>query len=56
MSNNVNFFVQYISPNANTDEAKENRAYYSSNQSKDYLAVIKGSFFQLLELLNGKRK
>ena len=29
MNNNVNFFVQYISPNANTPKTIENRAYYS---------------------------
>ena len=61
MSNNVNFFVQYISPNANTDEAKENRAYYSSNKSKDYMNYILTGVNDMqkmdyMEYMNNKEK
>lgn len=61
MSNNVNFFVKYISPNANTDEAKENRAYYSSNKSKDYMNYVMTGIEDMkkmdyMEYMNNKEK
>ena len=61
MNNNVNFFVQYISPNANTDEAKENRAYYSSNKSKYYMNYVMTGIKDMkkmdyMEYMNNKEK
>ena len=61
MNNNVNFFVHFISPNANTDEAKENRAYYSSNQSKDYMNYVLTGISDMkkmdyMEYMNNKEK
>ena len=61
MSNNVNFFVKYISPNANTDEAKENRAYYSSNKFKDYMNYVMIGIEDMkkmdyMEYMNNKEK
>lgn len=61
MSNNVNFFVKYISPNANTEETKENRAYYSSNKSKDYMNYVMTGIKDMkkmdyMEYMNNKEK
>ena len=61
MSNNVNFFVKYISPNANTEETKENRTYYSSNKSKDYMNYVMTGIENMkkmdyMEYMNNKEK
>ena len=38
-NNLVNFFVNYYNPKNSSDEAIENRKYYSSNKAKDYIAM-----------------
>ena len=39
-NNLVNFFVNYYNPKNSSDEAIENRKYYSSNKAKDYINYI----------------
>ncbi len=39
-SNLVNFIVNYYNPKNSSDEAIENRKYYSSNKAKDYINYI----------------
>lgn len=61
MSNNVNFFVKFISPNANTPKTIENRAYYSSNKSKDYMNYVMTGIKDMkkmdyMEYMNNKEK
>ena len=59
--NNVNFFVKYISPNSNTEKSKKTRAYYSSNQNKDYMNYILTGISDMkkmdyMEYMNNKEK